>query len=170
MSDKNGAVVEIQTDAATTFLFDKNPASFGQTVGLGVTVKADVLPDGTVVQVTSKTAKNSNSNTPNTPTPLKASSLDQLQLVLGASDEEWKILHPLIVDIQSLQSQIGAAIVALKSVQPPTLSLEETKTELAARRDAHAKLADQLAKDRAELTNLITLRQELILVQLGIIE
>ena len=174
ISDKNGAPFTLYIDDATTFQFDKNPATFSQTVGIGVSIKADVLADGTAVQVTSKTAKNSNStsNTPNNSNSNapKVSSIDQLQLILDASDEEWSILRPLIVDIQSLQSQISAAIVSLKSVQPPTLSLEETVAKLTALRDAHLKLTEQLAKDRAELTNVVTLRQELILVQLGIVE
>jgi hypothetical protein len=76
----------------------------------------------------------------------------------------------MIVDIQSLQSQISASVVALKSVQTPTLSLEDTKNELATRRTAHAQLTAQLTKAREDLTKLITLRQELVLLQLGIVE
>ena len=171
--DNNGAPAVVYTDAATTFQFDKNNSTFAETVRVGLSVKASVASDGTATQVTSKTPKTSTSNTANTPgipNAPKASAIDQLQLALGASDEEWQILRPLIEDILSLQSQIGSAVVALKSVQPPTLSLEDTKAELTTRRDAHARLTEQLTKDRTDLTKLITVRQELILVQLGIIE
>jgi len=174
MTDNSGATIMVRPNANTTYQFNKISSSFSATVQVGLTVKADVLPDGTVVQVTSKTPKNS-ALAPSKPlvspsSPLKTTPIDQLQATLGASDEEWLVLRPMIVDIQSLQSQLSASVVALKSVQPPTLSLDETKTELATRRATQAQLAAQLFKARADLTKLVTLRQELVLLQLGIVE
>ncbi len=170
ITDKNGAPLVIYTTADTTYQLDKNNSTFAETVCVGYSIKADVTPDNSAVQVTTKTSKNTTPPTPTaTPTP-KPAAVDPLQVALGASDEEWQVLRPLITNIQTLQAQLGATIISLKNYQPLSLAPEEAKTELAARRAAHAKLTDQLAQARADLIKLLTMRQELVALQLGIIE
>jgi hypothetical protein len=163
--DKNGAVVTVYTDAATTYQLDKNPVTFGEAVRVGLSVKATLLPDGAASQVVSKSPA-----TPNAPAAPKPATLDQLMIVLGATDEEWAVLRPHLESILSLQAQISAATVPLKTLTPSTQPDADTKAELTFRREARTKLTAQLAKSRAELIKFVTLRQELLLLQLGLVE
>lgn len=156
ITDKNGAPVTIRITAATTYQLDKNNSTFDGAVRVGLTVKGDLAPDGSAVMVTSKSPK--------------LSAIDLIRQLMGATDDEWTVLRPLIENIQNLQNQLASATVSPKSLTTTTVAPDQINAELAARRAAQAKLSEELAKNRAELTKLVTLRQELVLLQLGIIE
>jgi hypothetical protein len=157
ITDKNGAPTIITTTPATTYQLDKNNATFQETVRVGLTAKGDLAADGTATLVSTKS--------------LKISALDQMKQVLAAGDDEWLILRPLIEKIQNLQNQLSSATVSIKNLPPITASTnDEIKTQLATLRQASTKLNEDLAKARESLTKLLTVRQELILLQLGILE
>ena len=104
ITDKNGTHTTLKISPATTYQLDKNTATFDQAVRVGLSVKGDLASDGTVLLITAKTAQNT---------------LDQLQPLLAASDEEWQFLRPLIETIQKLQNQLSAANVSTTNLAPP---------------------------------------------------
>jgi hypothetical protein len=111
-----------------------------------------------------------------------------VQKTFGATDEEWKVLAPKLRLIQSLTWQLashgrsgrgkgdamtnlekawGALSSALKNKEA---KLEEIKKLLQVVHDEEAKTLSELAKVRKELRDILTLRQEAMVVQMGILE
>jgi len=124
---------------------------------------------------------------------------NRLKDTLGATDEEWQVLAPKIEKVQGLmlQNQGGAVAAALarfgaggavaggqpepsevqKKLQAlqellrnKESSVEEVRLALAAYREAKTKAAAELEKARAELREVVTVKQEARLVALGLLE
>ena len=121
----------------------------------------------------------------------------RLKETLGATDEEWQILGPKVEKVQALTLQNGNAGMALgrlgmggvnlgggteqTDAQKKLQALEELlKTKdaspeavaaaLKEYRDAKAKAKAELEKARTELRELVTVRQEALLVNMGLLE
>ena len=156
IADKNGAAMVVRTSAATTFQLDKNKTTFAGAVQVGLTVKGNLSADGSATTV--------NSSSP------KIAAIDRIRLALNVGDDEWSVLRPKIERIQAIQTQLSDATVSAKNIVPPGATLAEIKAELVARRDMRAKLTEELTALQASLVRIITMRQELILVQVGILE
>jgi hypothetical protein len=121
---------------------------------------------------------------------------DSLKQALGCTDEEWAVIEPRIVRVQSLQAAAGerssgAVLLASQanSSSGSKLSGElrakqgdlrkaiasgaaetDIKQKLAAVRDVRTRIRTELAKAREELTALLTRRQEAILYDRGILD
>lgn len=134
------------------------------------------------------------------PAAMRQRYMDRIKEQLGASDEDWKTLQPKIEKITTLQrdsrgfgggfgrNRGGAGGGADNAPAQPlsdvaqkvkdlqtALDNKDTKPEvikekLAALRDARTKSAEEIKKARAELTELLTVRQEAVLVENGILE
>lgn len=123
---------------------------------------------------------------------------DQLKTDLGVTDEEFKVLQPKIEKVRTLQRETGqqrgmgmggrggpnAPAVDATTLPPVARALAELKTvldnkeatpeqikeKLTALREAKAKAKENLLAAQKELTELLTARQEAVLVQNGTLE
>jgi hypothetical protein len=121
-----------------------------------------------------------------------------LQALLNAGPDEWTVLSPRIqrvIDLSNDYNQavnnpqiiqpnvafaaqqqpalgpVGAALADLRNLlQNPDASDSNVKEKLGAYREARKRVASDLATARAELVNILTLRQEGILMNMLIVE
>ena len=112
----------------------------------------------------------------------------QIQQTFGATDEEWKVLAPKLRKVQSLTLQLvsrgrtargkkgeltnfekawGALYAALKNKET---KLDDLKKLLQVLSAEESNLKGELEQGRKELKELLTVRQEALLVQLGYLE
>jgi flagellar motor switch/type III secretory pathway protein FliN len=110
-----------------------------------------------------------------------------LPQVLGASQEEWKAILPLLRKIAALRQQLAyglagqrarpaaterekaratMALLLLKKDSKP----EDLKAALAAVNEAEAKVTAELLKTQSDLKDLLTLKQEAYLLHLGMLD
>lgn len=122
---------------------------------------------------------------------LRQRAINQLKEQLGSSDDEWAVLQPKIEKIQTLTSdagvptpRIGISITNSKSasevtakqqalrqaLQNAVASDSEIRQKITELRDARAQARQLLAKARQELADLVTSRQEAILIDRGILD
>ena len=111
-----------------------------------------------------------------------------IQKTYGATDDEWKVLAPRLRKVQWLLTQLtshgrsgrgrgeamtnlekawGALSSALKNKEA---KLEEIKKLLQVVHDEEAKTRTELEKARKDLKEVLTLRQEAMVVQMGLLE
>ena len=183
--DTSGASITIPTSPATAFLMSKTPGAFQDVVKPGMKIRATAAPDGTAAQVTaSGIATSLNTN--------------QLPVFLGVTDQEWAVLKPRIDRIKALKSELsgnggsgGGGNNANNGNTPAALpaptELETASQTLASaafgevprqilvdalkkQRDARAKTAADLAAEKGKLIQLLTSRQEALLVAVGILD
>ena len=123
---------------------------------------------------------------------------NQLSLkdLLGATDEEWPVMRPRITTIQSLLAQLkprktGMSMGSMggmgnqgdakpSAVQDAYQALDkvvankgtdgEIKSALQTLREAKAKVRSELEKAQRELTELVSVRQEALLKQMGVFD
>ena len=117
-------------------------------------------------------------------TPLYA---NHMKDTLGATDDEWKVLAPKIVKVRSLSLQIsshgrnGRTVLGRSELDKAWRALdalaknkeaktEEIKAAMQAVDAEEAKIRTELEQARKDLRQLLTLRQEALLVHLGILE
>jgi hypothetical protein len=111
--------------------------------------------------------------------------MESLKNQLGASDKEWAVIKPRLEAVYDLvhpvqQAQLSAAQAAtdleqksrdlrelLKDEKAPT---EQVKVKLAALRAAKDKSNQDLARARKSLLEILTLRQEALLVLNGLLD
>lgn len=131
------------------------------------------------------------------PTAMRQRWMDQLKTDLGATDEEFKVLQPKIEKVRTIQREsgqqrgmgmgrggpnapavdpatlppVGKALAELKTVlDNKDATPEQIKTKLTALREAKAKAKEDLKAAQKELTELLTARQEAVLVENGTLE
>lgn len=118
---------------------------------------------------------------------------DRLKGILGASDEEWKILGPKIDKVRTLSALLRADVVGFRGmrfggsgnqqsdIQKKARILQETlenkasnpteiATALKAYRAARAKGKEDLRKARKDLRGLLTVKQEAQLVTMDLLD
>jgi hypothetical protein len=121
----------------------------------------------------------------------------RIKEALGATDEEWQVLGPKVEKVQNLTLQsanvgmglarlgMGGFNIAGGTEQPDVqkklqalqaimknkdAAAEDIRAALKDYRDARAKVKADLDKARTELRELLTLRQEALLVNMGLLE
>jgi len=122
----------------------------------------------------------------------------RMKEALGVADDEWEVLQPKIEGIQTLSGQLrGSRFRGMFSGRGGSRATEsarelteiETKQQelqalldgtdtkpqgirkkLAELRDARAKVTQELAKAREDLRQVVTIRQEAVLVLMGTLE
>ncbi len=125
---------------------------------------------------------------------------DRLKTSLKVTDEEWTVLKPLVEKVQTAQRDAGAGrgfggrgggpggnnnggdqpadtrpgaaeSAALRTaVESDSTSADDLKAKLTAVREVRKKGAASLAVAREELKKVVTVRQEAVLVSMGILE
>lgn len=132
------------------------------------------------------------------PAAMRQAQLDRIKTQLGATDEEWKALSPKVEKVLQAQrdaraggrsfggrggaggqpapttqpqSPVAAANDALNKVlENKDASAEQIKTALTALREAKAKAKAELEKAQKDLRELLTVRQEALLVADGMLD
>jgi hypothetical protein len=120
--------------------------------------------------------------------PLSKVYVQHAQESFGATDEEWKALTPKIMKVRRLKLQLSShgkygrsqadGLTALakawgalgKVLAKKEAAAAEIKPLLQAVNDAEAKVKEDLRQAEKELKDLLTVRQEAMLVRLGIFE
>jgi hypothetical protein len=162
IKDKNNAVVTVKFDLKTTFTLDDKKSTFLQAVNLGYTIRATLNASGIATDVIAKS---------NQPTS-QPSQMEQLKKALQVKDDEWLVMRPRIEKVQSLQAKLDNLERAVTVKNLPTVkgNSDQIKADLAAKREARAKLSAELEQARKELINILTLPQEMQLFQMGIVK
>lgn len=131
---------------------------------------------------------------------MQAARLTRIKEAMGATDEEWKALQPKIEKVQTLQMQAmagrfggrggrggggGGGDTATtrpanpvrdatddlqKTLDNKDATPEQIKEKLGALHETKAKSAEDLKKAQGELRELLTVRQEAVLVTQGILD
>jgi len=115
---------------------------------------------------------------------------------LGATEEEWQVLKPLVEKVSTLRRQargmlfrrrrrapegaegqaqelspIEKAVQDLRTLlEDPAAKVEDIQARLKALRDARAKILEELAKAQKALQEAVTPRQEALLVLSGLLD
>src|SRR5262249_43321905 len=162
-----------------SFQVNKTEVRFNEVMKFGMDVRGTYTPDGSVSQVTGRGI-------------ISQLNVAQMQPFLGASDQEWMVLKPRIEKIQALrriaESRAGSGGNnngnSGNGNNPPTprnpvqelqksldgaffdstVSTQQLQNRLAALRDTQARARQDLAAARSELIDLLTARQEVMLV------
>jgi hypothetical protein len=119
---------------------------------------------------------------------LQARAANTLQGVLNAGDEEWAVLNPRIQRVLQLvtdlgenntginvrTNQVGPATLARNDLytilSDPSTTEDQVAIKLSAYRAACRKVRDDLSGARMDRVNVLTLRQESILLNMRVIE
>ena len=132
------------------------------------------------------------------PAQMRARMLERMKEVLACGDEEWTVLQPRLEKVMTLsrearsgssmrvlfsrrrrqessesqpQSAVAKAAGDLgKTLENKEAKPEEIKAKLTALREAREKAKQDLAKAQAELREIITQRQEALLVLMGTLD
>ena len=132
------------------------------------------------------------------PAQMRQQMMDRMKESLGVSDDEWKVIQPKLEKVMTLsrdargggmgmrgpggpddanqpapepQTEVGKANQALgKVLENKNAKPEEIKAALQAFRDAKAKAKTQLEAAQKELREVLTVRQEVLLVQRGTLD
>ncbi len=180
--DKNGEEVACVPAADAAYQLKKAPSTLEEAVKVGSSVKCTLGPDGKVQQVVSKGLVDS-------------MNIKQLKPMLGATDDEWKVLQPQIEKVQLLMDvvdsgtgnggqnagQNGAVPTGPGSLQAMLADLRkmyfqqegtvaDMSNQVAQLRKARAQAKSDLAQARKQLTELVGAKQEVLLVMMGILE
>ncbi|MFB3892073.1 MAG: hypothetical protein ACE15C_08635 [Phycisphaerae bacterium] len=127
----------------------------------------------------------------------KVQAAKRMQEALGATDEEWKVLQPKIEKLQTLSQQTSVMGMGMgmgrimfpgggdpKDVPEVTRKMqalrdilknkdakpEEISEALKEYREARAKAKEELAKAQKELKEILTVKQEAVMVTMGLLE
>ena len=129
------------------------------------------------------------------PNVMRQRMADQMKTALGCTDEEWTALAPKIEEVQTLQqatrgggfgrggrggpggaaqtptTDVGKAQAALRTVlDNKDAKPEEIKAALQGLRDARTKAKATLEAAQKKLKEILTVRQEAALVEMGMLE
>ncbi len=167
LTDRSGAQITVNLDSKTQFIFGRDPGSPVDVLQVGDQVSAHINANNVAVDVT-------NRNFGNRP------SAAELKQLLDLSDDDCQVIVPLIAQVTSLQqavdgqtrgTDVRTARDALRFLlQNPSTANSDIASRLAVLRSARATAQRQLTKAREDLTSLLTLRQEAILLQQGILQ
>ncbi len=181
--DRSGMQTKLKVSPETSFQFNRNASTYTEVIKIGANVRGTFTPAGQVMQVSSN----------GQPGQLRVS---QLQVFLGATDEEWSLLKAKIDRIESLRreaegqgggnngnggnggangnqpqySRVQALHHSLQGAFFAGASSDELKQNLSALRDARVRAREALQNAQRELIDLVTPRQESLLVVMGILD
>lgn len=129
-----------------------------------------------------------------TPEQMRERMQARIKEQLGATDDEWKALQPLVEKVQTAQMQamagrfgmfgrnrgndanrpsspVGTAQQELQTLlENKDATPEQIKAKLTALRDAKAKAKEELTAAQNELKGVLTQRQEAVLVGMGMLD
>jgi hypothetical protein len=182
--DKTGAVLALSVTQNTSYQENKAEVSPSQVIRFGMDVRGTYAPDGSAEQVTARGITSQ-------------LNVAQMQAFLDVTDEEWTILKPKIERVQALRKiaesratnatqngNNGNGNGNAPSKNPvqdlqknlsraffdQSLSPAQLRTSLLNLRDKQAQARQDLDQARKELADLLTTRQEVLLVLMGVLE
>ncbi len=123
---------------------------------------------------------------------MQSAAMNRIKQQLEASDAEWKVLQPKVQKVllafaaasppgqgagmsMMMGAPVGVSAVAKATkdlraaVKDPNTSAETFSTRLRIWRDAHERAKTDLAAAQKDLTDVLTVRQEAVLMQMGLI-
>ncbi len=168
--DRAGEETAVRPTLDTVYQAQGRGVSVEAGVKVGMEVRVTVGPGGTALQVISRGFTGRlNGN--------------QLKPLMGSTDEEWRVLEPLIEQIQELQREADGdrpSATGGDSVQSATAALKEglynggasvgdLRARLEQLRKVRAETEAALARAQAELQSMVTSRQEVMLVLMGVL-
>jgi hypothetical protein len=181
--DKSGTEIPLTINASTTYSANKSEAGFGDVVKPGMNVRCYLASPGVAGQLIARGFADQLSTS-------------QMRSFMHCTDDEWAIIAPRIEKIRVLQrladgrgnnngngnnngdngqaSSDSAVRALLKSLQTSYWTSgpagTEYKANLDSLRDLRAKTRSDLLAARRELTEIVTPKQELLLVLQGVLE
>jgi hypothetical protein len=124
--------------------------------------------------------------------------LEQLKTAMGCSDEEWTVILPKLEKVEAAAAEAGSPVSGLgptaklamlngassdkpstlsqrrqelrTTLQNPNASEAEVKLRIESLRQARIDAREKLAQARKELADVLTQRQEAVLIDRGILE
>jgi len=114
--------------------------------------------------------------------------MERIKTTLGSTDEEWKLVQPLVKNLNDIQMKMRTGgfrrrpgggpsqdespeVASLRTVlESEKATPEEIKSKLAAYRDFQKKNEEALQKARADLRKVLTVKQEANLVLMGMLD
>ena len=97
--------------------------------------------------------------------------LSRLKEQLGVSDDEWAVLSEPITALSALRTEEFRATQELRqAVNADDMTTEQLKKALEEYRKARKDIAGRREKLQAQLKELVTVKQEAVLVLAGILE
>jgi hypothetical protein len=166
LTDRTGAQITVNLDAKTQYIFGRDPGSQLDVLQVGDQVSTHINSNNVAADVT-------NRNFGNRPSTV------ELKQLLDLSDDDCLVIVPLIAKVTSLQQAVDGQVRgtdvrtardALRLLlQNPSTSDSDIASRLAILRSARATAQRQLDKATADLTSLLTLKQEAILLEQGIL-
>ena len=121
------------------------------------------------------------------PARMQEMMMERIKTTLGSTDEEWKLVQPLVKNLNDIQMKMRTGgfrrrpggpspdespeVAALRTVLESEKSTpEEIKSKLAAYREFQKKNEEALQKARADLRKVLTAKQEANLVLMGMLD
>ena len=179
--DKSGMEIPLTINSTTTYIANKAEAGFADVVKPGMNVRCYLASPGVAGQLMARGFADQLSTS-------------QLRAFMRCTDDEWTVISARIDKVRLLQRQAdgrdpnngnNSGDNGQRAVENPVLMLlkslqtaywtsgpsgTEYKANLDSLRDLRAKARAELAAARRELTELVTPKQELLLVLQGILE
>lgn len=178
MIDRQGNILKIPVGPGTAYDSNRQAVNFAGAIVYGMEIRGTYAPDGSAATVSARGQATEIED-------------EQLQAFMGASEDEWVVLKPKIDRVQTLldtldpdsgggnnsggnQGQRNALVEAKRALQSsffnPMISPGQLRTTLSSMRQERSRAQSELTQVRAQLQNLVTTRQEVLLVMMGILE
>lgn len=170
INDRNGNPVTILVNGKTKYHFRNVDGTFDEVVAKGDDVNAMVGQDGFAVDVFNR----------NRGKLMALQYKDQLEV----GDAEWSVIEPKLVRVLLLMREERGDDVAFNqpsriaqaqddltaTLRNQVANNADIQRKLGAFHDAKSKVAKELEQARAELVEMLTVRQEAVLVKSGVLE
>jgi hypothetical protein len=158
VTDGNGINRELKTNGYTRYQLDRQDVAWDQVLKVGQQVRGNLNVDGTAALVSARSPR--------------LSEEDEIGKVLGSTEEEWEVLKPLVVAVLEKRDEVEGLMkrVRAQDVSEPPPTNGEIRAELQQVRKQREQAAAELAQARKELVELLTLRQEYLAVEMGVLE
>jgi hypothetical protein len=158
VTDGNGINTLVKTNGYTRYQLDRQDVAWEEVLKVGQNVRGALNVDGSAALVSARSPR--------------LSEEDQIGKVLGCTAEEWEVVKPRVVAVLEKREALDGlmARVRVQELTEPPATNGEIRAGLAEIRKQREQAAGDLAQARRELVELLTLRQEWLMVEMGVLE
>jgi hypothetical protein len=158
VTDGNGTNTLVKTNGYTRYQLDRQDVAWEEVLKVGQSVRGALNVDGSAALVSARSPR--------------LSEEDQIGKVLGCTAEEWEVIKPRVVAVLEKREALDGlmARVRVQELTDPPATNGEIRAGLAEIRKQREQAAGDLAQARKELVELLTLRQEWLMVEMGVLE
>lgn len=158
VTDPNGINTELKTNGYTRYQLDRQDVAWEAVLKVGQQVRGNLNVDGTAALVSARSPR--------------LSEEDEIGKVLGCTEEEWEVIKPRVVAVLQKRDEVDGLMrrVRANEVTDPPPTNGEIRAELEQVRKQRDQAAAELAQARKALVELLTLRQEYLMVEMGVLE